>query len=107
MPLAYESTIYCDRSQEVLINIMQEAVERYLSSNPKVSVVERNERVVVLKIPMSLKSWGEKLKIVVKKRSFLILSESSAFWQGHDWGKNAHNARTMCSYINYIDLLSQ
>jgi uncharacterized protein (DUF1499 family) len=95
MPLGYESTIYCDRRQETLEDIMQQAVNQYLSSNPKVSVIERNNQFIKLKIPVSLRSWGEKIEILVKEKSFLIRSESSVSLQGYDWGKNHNNVRTM------------
>lgn len=105
MPLGYESTIYCDRSKETLEEIMHEAVNQYLSSNPKVSVIERSNQFIKLKIPLSLKSWGEKMNILVKEKSFLIRSESSTSLQGYDWGKNHNNVRAMytCLEIAILD----
>lgn len=102
MPLGYESTIYCGQPKVILENIMQEAVNQYLSLKPKVSVIERNNQFVKLKIPVSLKSWGEKMDILVKEQSFLIMSESSTFLQGYDWGKNRDNVRAMCTCLENV-----
>lgn len=106
MPLGYESTLYCHKPQPILEDIMQEAVEQYLSLNPKVSIVDRNNQSIVLKIPINLKSWGEKLQISIKENSFHIMSESS-FFQAFDWGKNRDNVRAMYVCIeNVIPKLS-
>ena len=91
MSVNYETTIYCDQQKQILKNIMQEAVNQYLSLNPKVSVIEKNAQSVILKIPVNLRSWGEKLKISIEEKSFHITSECSAFFQIIAWGKNRDN----------------
>ena len=96
MSAVFESTIYCERSKEVLEEIMQKAVNLYLSSNTTVSLVEKKDRYITLKIPMNLKSWGEILEVSVEEESFHITSKCSAFFQIVAWGRNRNNFRDMC-----------
>lgn len=95
MPLAYESTIYCDQPKEVLREIMQEAVAQYLASNPKASRLDESAQSITLKLPINLSSWGERLTVSVEDKSFRILSKSSTFFQAFDWGKNHDNVEAM------------
>ncbi len=57
MASAYESTIYCERQKEILQEIMQEAVKQYLSVNTRVSLIEKDDQHITIKIPIKLKSW--------------------------------------------------
>ena len=102
MLLGHELTVYCDRPKRMLEDLMQEAVDRYLSSRPRVSVIEKNNRSIMLKIPINLKSWGEKLRISVKAKSFHVQSESATFIQAFDWGKNYDNVRAMCNCVENV-----
>lgn len=92
----YESTIYCAQPKKVLKEIMQEAVNQYLHSNPKASLIENNSESITLKIPINLKSWGEILKVSVEEESFYIMSKCSAFFQLVAWGRNRNNFNAIC-----------
>ncbi|MEM7592860.1 MAG: hypothetical protein AAF383_15305 [Cyanobacteria bacterium P01_A01_bin.83] len=99
VPTGYESTIYCNRPINILKDIMQEAVNQYLSLHPKASLIENNDRSVVLKIPINIRSWGETMKISLEKESFHIVSECSVFFQIIGWGKNRDNFNAMCTCL--------
>lgn len=107
MQPAYETTIYCERSEETLKNIMQEAVNQYLSSNPRVYPVDRQDLSIALKIPSGNTSGGV-LTVMVQEESFYIMSKSvDSPRQIIGWGKNRDNVRAMCICLeNAIQELS-
>ncbi|MEY2833118.1 MAG: hypothetical protein RLZZ574_2377 [Cyanobacteriota bacterium] len=105
-PANYEATMYCAHSREMLKEIMQEAVNEYLFLNSKVYIIANNDLSIVLRIPISTKSWGEILKVSVEKESFCIVSECAVFFQTVDWGKNHNNVKAMSTCLqNAISLI--
>lgn len=89
---AYRTTIYCQQSQKVLEQIMEDGINWYLSLNPTVFPIERTSSQVVLKAQKSYRSNGELITISVQPNSFKIVSrslEESARLVA--WGKNREN----------------
>lgn len=107
MSASYETTIYCNQPEEILKEIIEDAVSQYLSLNPNAFVIRNNERSIVLKIPISIKSWGERLKLSIEEESFHITSESILSSTLVAFGKNRNNVRAMSACLeNAIQELS-
>lgn len=95
MSASYETTIYCNQPEEILKEIMEEAVSQYLSSNPRAFSTEKEDRSIVLRIPVNFKSWGEKMTVSVQENAFHIISMGMISFQIIDWGRNRDNVRDM------------
>ena len=99
MPPTYETTIYCNRSEQKLKEIMKEAVEQYLSSNPRVYPVDRQDLSIALKTPSGNLAGGV-MTVTVQDESFYIISKSVDSPRAKiGWGKNRNAVRDMCIYL--------
>ena len=89
---AYKTAIHCQQSQEVLEQIMEEAVDWYLSFQPNVFPIERHKSQITLKVQKSYRSNGELITISICKESFTIVSECiDESTQLLAWSKNREN----------------
>lgn len=97
---AYKTTIYCQQSQKVLEQTMQDAVDWYLSLHPTVFPIERNNSYIVLKVQKSYRSSGELITVSVQQNSFNIVSKSvEESTQLIAWGKNRENVLALSACL--------
>ena len=96
MSKSFESIIHCNHPHAILENIMQEAVNQYLSSHKGVTLAEKNNQSVVLRIPINFRSLGEELKVLVQEEYFSVMSKCWSPIQIVAWGRNRDNVRDMC-----------
>ena len=79
---------------------MEEAVDRYLSLQPKVFPIKREASFVLLKVQKSYRSNGELLTISIQDNSFHIVSRCVAQpYQKICWGKNRDNVLNLSDCI--------
>lgn len=89
---AYRTTIYCQQSQKVLEQIMEDAIDWYLSLHPTVFPIERTSSQVVLKAQKTYRSNGELITVSIQQNSFKIVSKSlEESTRLVAWGKNREN----------------
>lgn len=102
MVAAYTTTINYEQSPQVLREILEEAIDRYLSLQPRVFPVKRQSPSVLLKVQKSYRSDGELLTVSVQDSSFKIVSQSVAEPSYIAWGKNLHNVLGMSGCIKNV-----
>ena len=89
---AYRTTVYCQQSPRVLEQIMEDAVDWYLSLHPTVFPIKRTNSCIVLKAQKSYRSNGELITVSVQQDSFSVVSKSlEESTQLVAWGKNKEN----------------
>lgn len=101
----YETVVYCQQPQPVLEQIMEEAVDWYLSLRPKAFPLERQRSYVTLKVQQSYRSNGELVTVLVGDRSFTIISKClDESTQLLAWSKNRENVVCLSAcFKNQID----
>ena len=97
---AYETTIHYQQSQEVLEQIMEEAIDRYLALHPTVFPIERQDSYAILKAQKSYRSNGELIILSVQQQSFSITSKCvKKSPQVLAWSKNRDNVNTLSTCL--------
>ena len=66
-----------------------------------VTLSEKNK--VTASVPISFKSWGEKLTILIKANSVEVTSRCVFPTQCLDWGKNKENARRLIAHFKLLN----
>lgn len=102
MVAAYTTTINYEQSPKVLREILEEAVDRYLSLQPKVFPVRRQASSVLLKVQKSYRSNGELITVAILDGSFEIVSQGVAEPSYIAWGKNRNNVVALSHCIKDV-----
>ena len=102
MVAAYATTINYEQSPQVLGEILEEAVDRYLSLQPKVFPVKRQASSVLLKVQKSYRSNGELITVAIQDGSFEIVSQGVTKPSYISWGKNRNNVVALSNCIKNV-----
>lgn len=100
MLATYKKVINCGLPLEILQIIMEDAVDRYLSLNPTVFPINRQDLSIEFKVQKNYRSSGEILTVSIWKGSFYITSKCvDEPYQLVAWGKNRDNVLTLSASI--------
>lgn len=102
MVAAYTTSINYEQSPQVLEEILEEAVDRYLSLQPKVFPVKRQASSVLLKAQKSYRSKGELITVAIQDGSFEIVSQGAKEPSYISWGKNRNNVVALSNCIKNV-----
>ena len=66
--------------------------------------VNWSDRTITFRVPMSWRSWGEKVRICLEDNGNATVSSKSV-WQLYDWGKNKRNVQAILDWMEeYFEL---
>ena len=98
--VAYETKINCSQPTQVLQELMEDAVNNYLSWQPKVFPIDRQDMFISLKVQKSYRSSGEILTIAIDKEAFSIASRCIIQpKRSIAWGKNRDNVLALSGCV--------
>ena len=92
MPAMFETIVVHDAPEEELGRLVEAVASELRAKGRWRHAVGRLPNSTGLRVPMSVRSWGERLSIAVEEKSIRIRSESRFPWMFLDFGKHADNA---------------
>jgi len=90
MALSYETTIVKDIDVEAWAETIDAFAQR-LEQTMDWRLAGRGLEMLEYKVPLSIRSWGERVRITIEEGSIRIESWCSFPAQAVDWGKNRQN----------------